>query len=274
MCACLLLDLASKSGNNRHMQSIAIANQKGGTGKTATAHNVGALLAAAGRRVLLIDSDPQASLTDATLASRPAGDGLAEVLRGAKIAGAINQVQDNLDIIAADISLASVELELVGRIGRENILQRAIAGLSDRYEIVIIDCPPSLSLLTVNALTAARGVLIPTQPQAQDLRGLKLFMGTLEQIREALNPSLQVIGILPTFYDPRLNHHNQALDTMRAAGLPVLDVFIKRTVKIAEAAGVSQSLAEYAPDNSQMEAYKKLSEVIIQWLAKAKNNRQ
>ena len=245
------------------MQVISISNQKGGCGKTATAQNMGALLSNS-RRVLLIDTDPQSSLTDATLASRPAGATLADVLRGTKIADAINQIHKNLDIVPADISLASVELELVSKIGRENILRRALAGLD--YDLAIIDCPPSLSLLTLNALTAARGVLIPTQPQAQDLRGLALFMDTIKQIREVLNPALEVIGILPTFFDGRLNHHRQALETMSAAGLPVMDVYIKRSVRIAEAAGLSKSLQEYDPSNPQGESYKKLSEVIIQWL--------
>jgi len=247
------------------MRAIAIAGQKGGTGKTASAHNIAWLLSNS-RHTLLIDTDPQASLTNAVLTDAPRVT-LANVYRGTQIADAI-QHAGKLDIIPADISLASVELELVAKIGRENILRRALASLADRYDICLIDCPPSLSLLTVNALTAARGVIVPTQPQAQDLRGLSLFLDTIKQIQAELNPALEVIGILPTFYDPRLNHHNQALEAMRAAGLPVMKTQIRRSVRIAEAAGLSQSLSEYDPDHPQNKSYKSLSEVIIRWLRK------
>ena len=245
------------------MDVLAIANQKGGTGKTATAHNLAAILADR-LRVLAIDTDPQGSLTASTLADPPRAS-LADVYRGTPAGDAI-QSAGAFDILPADIALASVELELVSKIGRENLLKRALSPIGDNYDIAIIDCPPSLSLLTVNALTAARGVIVPTQPQAVDLRGLALFMDTVKQIKAELNPALEAIGILPTFFDGRLNHHNQALEAMRAAGLPVMKVFIKRSVRIAEAAGLSQSLAEYAPGNEQNESYKRLAEAVTRWL--------
>lgn len=246
------------------MKALAIANQKGGTGKTATAHNIGALLSDR-RRVLLIDTDPQSSLTNSILTEPPART-LADVMQGKAAAADAIYHAGKLDIIPSDISLASVELELVSKIGRENILKRALAGLA--YDLAVIDCPPSLSLLTVNALTAAAGVIVPTQPQAVDLRGLALFMDTVKTIQQELNPALEVIGILPTFFDGRLNHHNQAIEAMQRAGLPVMKVYIKRSVRIAEAAGLSQSLAEYDPHNPQNESYKRLSEVVTRWLNK------
>ena len=243
------------------MQTLAIANQKGGTGKTATAHNLAASLADVWR-VLLVDIDPQASLSAAVMDTAPAVT-IADVLRGrAKAADAI-QSAGAFDILPAGVELASVEIELINKIGRENILKRALAPLD--YDLVIIDCPPSLSILTVNALTAAAGAIVPTQPQAQDLRGLSLFMDTLEQVRD-LNPSLELIGILPTFYDTRLNHHAQAIEAMTAAGLPVMKVHIKRSIRIAEAAGLSQSLIAYDPRNPQNESYKKLGKVVTKWL--------
>jgi chromosome partitioning protein len=248
------------------MRVIAIAGMKGGTGKTATAHNIAWLLART-RHVLLIDADPQGSLTNSVLKQAPAR-GLADILLGKATAAGVICQAGKLGIIPGSIALASVEAELLAEYGRENILKRALAGLD--YDLAIIDCPPSLSLLTVNSLTAADGVLIPTQPQAVDLRGLVLFMGTVKKIRERLNPALDVIGILPTFYDPRLNHHMQAIETMRAAGLPVLDVYIRRSIRIAEAAGLSQSLGEYAPDNSQMENYQLLAQEIIKWSKSSK----
>jgi chromosome partitioning protein len=244
------------------MKILAIANQKGGAGKTATAHNLAACLADR-RSVLLVDIDPQGSLTNAVLSDPPTGATLAEVMQGRATAQAAIHHAGQLDIIPSSVQLAGVELELVNRIGRENVLKRALAPLS--YDICIIDCPPSLSLLTVNALTAAEGVIVPTQPQAQDLRGLSLFIDTLEQVR-GLNPQLDMIGILPTFYDARLNHHKQAIEAMRAAGLPVLNVHIRRSIRIAEAAGLSQSLRQYDPHNPQNESYKKLRKVVTAWL--------
>jgi chromosome partitioning protein len=242
------------------MQIIAIANQKGGTGKTATAQNLAAQL---GGRVLLVDLDPQGSLTSAVLATPPAGATLADVMRGKATASDAIYNAFRVDLLPASIDLASVEIELVNKIGRENILARALAPL--QYDTLIIDCPPSLSLLTINALTAAAGVIVPTQPQAQDLRGLALFMDTIDQVKQ-LNPALELIGILPTFYDARLNHHKQAIEAMRAARLPVMKVHIKRSIRIAEAAGMAQDLQQYDPRNPQNESYKQLGKVVKQWL--------
>ena len=244
------------------MGILAIANQKGGTGKTATAQNLAASLAD-DLRVLLVDLDPQASLTGAVLPEAPNGATLADVMRGkAQAQDAIHHAGP-LDIIPASIELASVETELINKIGRENVLRRALSPLD--YDLIVIDCPPSLSLLTVNALTAAGGVIVPTQPQAQDLRGLALFMDTVQQVKQ-LNPALDLLGILPTFYDARLNHHTQAIEAMRAAGLPVMNVRIKRSIRIAEAAGLSQSLKAYEPRNPQNESYTKLGKAVKQWL--------
>lgn len=243
------------------MKALAIANQKGGTGKTATAQNLGAQLGQA-LRVLLVDMDPQASLTRAVIETAPAVT-LADVMRGkAQTADAI-QHAGAVDLLPGGIDLASVEIELVNKIGRENVLRRALDGLD--YDLAVIDCPPSLSLLTVNALTAADGVIVPTQPQAQDLRGLALFIDTVNQVK-TLNPALDLLGILPTFYDPRLNHHAQALEAMRAAGLPVMTVRIRRSIRIAEAAGLSQDLQQYDPRNPQNESYKTLGRIVTKWL--------
>lgn len=243
------------------MRTLAIANQKGGVGKTTTAHTLAVLLATT-RRVLLCDLDPQASLTR-TLNQSPTKS-MADVLAGrAKIPDIVLPLSDRLDLAPGDIALASVELELVGKIGRENILKRALAGVS--YDLCILDCPPSLSLITVNALAAADGVLIPVQPTAMDLRGLGLFMQTLETVREQLNPNLQVVGILVTFFDARLNHHQEALEAMKSAGLPVLSVKLGRSIRVAEAAGLGKTITEYEPSNPQAEAYIKLAKDIGKW---------
>lgn len=245
------------------MKVLAIANQKGGTGKTATAHNLAAVICERAR-VLLVDADPQSSLTSSVMETAPAGATLADLMTGKARPADVIYHAGTLDIIPSSVALASIELELVNKIGRENILRRALAAVPG-YDIIIIDCGPSLSLLTINALTAAHGVIVPTQPQAVDLRGLALFMDTINQVKE-LNPALELIGILPTFYDARLNHHNEAIEAMTAAGLPVMKVRIKRTVKIAEAAGLSRSLAQHDPHNLQNESYKELGKVVIKWL--------
>ncbi len=257
------------------MQTIAIANQKGGTGKSATTHALGAVLAANyGRRVLLVDMDPQSSLTEASAGIDAAGVSLAEVIGGAtpgtlQLQDIIIELDDNLYLAPADLALAATELGLSSRMGRENVLKKALAPLRDYVDVVLIDCPPSLSLLTVNALTAADAVLIPTQPQAVDLRGLSLFLQTLDSIRGELNPDLVTLGVLPTFYDARLIHHREAMEAMERVGLPVLPVRIGRSVRVAEAAANGETVVTYEPNNPQAEAYRALSEVIDQWLTDA-----
>jgi chromosome partitioning protein len=257
------------------MKTIAIANQKGGTGKSATTHALGAVLAATyGRRVLMVDSDPQSSLTEACATVDATGASLAEVLGGAtpgalRLQDVLVELGDDLYLAPADLALAATELGLSSRMGRENVLKKALAPLDAYFDVALIDCPPSLSLLTVNALTAADAVLIPTQPQAVDLRGLSLFLSTLDNIRQELNPELETLGILPTFFDRRLNHHREAIEAMERAGLPVLAVRIGRSVRVAEAAASGETVVTFEPNNPQAQAYRELAEVIDQWLSNA-----
>lgn len=252
------------------MKILAIANQKGGVGKTATAHALGVVLAGEGIKTLLVDVDPQGSLTRACNASETAGRSLAEVLGGSSpgrlaMADILQVIDEALSLAPADIALAAVELGLTSRLGREMVLKRALAGLGDRFDLALIDCPPSLGLLTVAALTAADACIIPTQPQAADLRGLALFLATIEQIRSELNPGLQVLGVLVTFFDGRLNHHKAAIETMQAAGVQLLPVMIGRSVRVAEAAGVGESVVTYEPGNPQAGNYRQLAEVVREW---------
>jgi len=253
------------------MTVLALANQKGGVGKTATAHNLGAILARDGLRVLLVDVDPQSSLTQVCRVGDVAGRSLAEVLGGAQpgrlpLSGAIVDLGGGLAIAPGDIALAAAELGLTSRLGREGVLKKALATVARDYDLILIDCPPSLGLLTVGALTAADAVLVPTQPLAVDLRGLRLFLETVDQVRQELNPALLLLGVLVTFYDARLNHHRQAIETMQSAGIPVLPVLIGRSIRVAEAAGAGQSVATFEPANPQAENYKQLAEVVRRWL--------
>ena len=254
------------------MRTISVANHKGGVGKTATAHTLGVALARDyHQRVLLVDIDPQASLSGSCGVIDAAENSLAEVLGGAMpgklpIQEAIRKIDTNLWLLPADIALAVTELGLVSRMNRDSVLKNKLEEVRDQFDIALIDCPPSLGMLTINALTASNGVLLPTQPQSVDLRGMQLFLDTLDQVRSELNPSIETIGVLPTFYDGRLIHHQDALHAMTGAGLPVLPVQIGRTVRIAEAAHEGESVLTYAPENPQAKAYQRLAEEVSRWL--------
>mgnify|MGYP003375816853 CR=1 FL=1 len=237
--------------------------------KTATAAALGDLLAKRGQRVLLLDLDPQASLTQG-LGIDAHGASLAEVIGGAKrgpltMQQIIKNVSERLDIAPADIALAGCELGMIERLGRENIIKTALRDLPG-YDVVIIDCPPALGLLTVNGLIAAHGVIVPTLPAAADLRGVKLFMDTLNQLRsDGLNAALELIGVLFVQYDPRLNAHMLAQDELKAAGWPVIG-FIPRSVKVQESSAALQPVTTYDPTSKPAQAYIELERKVIKWL--------
>lgn len=254
------------------MLTLAVSNHKGGTGKSTTAHNLGAAMAALARQVLLIDADPQGSLTEMCQVDTSRGaPNLSDVLGDVKpgelaMSDIITQRGPCLWLAPSDIALTVSELGLQTRLGRENVLRRALATVAGRFDLALIDCPPGLGLLALNALVAADAVLIPSQPGGADLRALGIFLHTIDQTKAELNPGLEILGILPTFYDRRLAHHNTALAAMRDNGLPVLPVAIGRSVRIAEAATAGQPLAEYDPSNPQNAAYKQLAEIVDAWL--------
>jgi chromosome partitioning protein len=253
------------------MRTLAIANQKGGAGKTATAHALGVALAQMGRRVLLVDCDPQSSLTGSCGVTDAAGRSMAEVIGGAlpgtlTLGGIVRDLGGGLFLAPSDIALASGELGLATRMGRENVLRRVLATVADAYDVAILDAPPSLGLLTAATLTAAQGILIPTQAQGVDLRALRLFLASVTLVQKALNPDLAIVGIVVTMYDARLGHHRDALAMLESSGLPLLRVRIGRSVKVAEAATAGQTVLTYEPRNPQAQAYRELAEVIDRWL--------
>jgi len=250
------------------MKTIALFNQKGGVGKTTSAANIGAGLARLGKRVLLIDMDPQANLTYSLgLDPFSLDASIYELLDGKAALADTIRTRDGFDLIPAAIQLAGAELHFAGVPGREMLLRDVLQETAG-YDYALIDCPPSLGLLTVAALTAAAGVLVPTLPAAADLRGLRLFLGTLEKLKAAgLNPGLQLVGIIVCQYDKRLNSHKQALEAIQAAGLPVILPPVPRSVRAQEAAGAKQPLTAYDPSGRVTGAYQEITGDIIKWLS-------
>lgn len=249
------------------MKVLSIANHKGGVGKTATARALGDLLSRS-YKVLMVDLDPQASLT-MSCGIQDASPNLTAVFGNSNpgtlpLSKLITPVKDNLYLAPSNLDMAGVELGINARLAREFILSEALADLKG-FDLVIIDCPPSLGLLAINALAASRAVLIPVQPMPVDVAALKLFIRTVENVRH-INPALSILGILPTFYDPRLNAHNAAIEAMTAAGWPVLNYRIGRSVRVGEAALAGKAVTEYEPGNPQSAAYIDLAKGIEKWL--------
>jgi len=245
----------------------AVANQKGGVGKTTTAVSLAAYMAAAGRRVLLVDLDPQgnassglglardrdrASVYNVVIDGQPAR----EAIMPSAVAG--------LEILPSDVGLAGAEIELINMPRREHRLAYALEGVAEDYDIVIVDCPPSLGLLTINALVAATHLLVPIQCEFYALEGLAHLTHTLDLVRRSSNPALQVLGIVMTLFDGRTTLSSQVVDEVRR-GYPelVFETVIPRNVRLSEAPSYGQSIAQYDPRSRGGAAYSALTAEVL-----------
>lgn len=247
---------------------IAMCNQKGGVGKTTTTINLGAALAEYGRRVLVVDFDPQGAASvglgintldmDQTVYT-VLMDSRSDV-RSAIVASAV----EGLDVLPANIDLSAAEVQLVNEVARESALARVLRHVVDDYDVILIDCQPSLGLLTVNALTAAHGVIVPVEAEFFALRGVALLVETIETVRDRINPRLKIDGIVATMVDTRTLHSREVLQRLgEAFGDLVYTTQIRRTVKFPDASVATEPITTYAPSHPGAEAYRRLAREVV-----------
>lgn len=252
----------------KHATIIALTNQKGGVGKTTTTINLGACLVETGRKVLLVDFDPQGSLSVGLginphtleqsiynlLLSRDCTPG--DVITPTSTPG--------LDILPANIDLSAAEVQLVSEVAREQTLQRVLNKLRGDYDYILIDCAPSLGLLTVNALTAADWVIMPLELEFFALRGIALLTDTIEKVQDRLNPDLKILGLLGTMYDSRTLHAREVLERIvEAFGDKVFHTVIKRTVRFPETTVAGEPITTYAPSSPGAASYRQLAREVL-----------
>jgi chromosome partitioning protein len=245
-------------------QVIALANQKGGVAKTTTTLNLAVAMKELGYSVLVVDLDPQGNLT---MSQGMDPDGIERsmfdvLVHAVPIEEVIHSAE--VDVAVSSIDLAGAELALSSMIGRERALQKALLPVRGAYDYILVDTPPSLGLLTINALTAADSVIVPVQCEYLSLRGLVQLEGTVSMIRENLNPSVEIRGILPTMFDSRTLHAREAIDMLKENfGDLVFDTRIRKTIRYAEAPVQGSSVLKYDPSGSAAEAYRTLAKEVL-----------
>lgn len=242
---------------------IALANQKGGVAKTTSTLSIGAALAERGHSVLGVDLDPQGALTfsvgvDPDELDETVNDVLVRRLPVEKVI-----IEGEIDVVPANIDLAGAEAVLLTKTGREYALDRALGDVGDRYGFILIDCPPSLGILTINGLTAGGEVLVPLQCEALPHRGVGQLLETMEDIRHFTNPSLTMLGVLPTLYDGRSRHAREVLaDVGERYGVRVFEPPVRKSIRFAEAAQAGRSILSFAPRHPGAEAYRDIAAAI------------
>jgi chromosome partitioning protein len=251
---------------------IALCNQKGGVGKTTTAINLGAALTEFGRRVLLVDFDPQGALS-VGLGVNP--NELDQTIYNALMERDVTaddiliKTNAGMDLLPSNIDLSAAEVQLVGEVAREQSLKRVLEPMVEDYDVLLVDCQPSLGLLTINALTAADGVIIPLECEYFSLRGVALLIQTIEKVSERLNPQLQLEGILATMYDARTLHGREVLSrVVQAFGNKVFHTVVSRTIRFPETTVAGEPITSFASSSRGAEAYRDLArEVAARCLA-------
>ena len=246
------------------MKVIAIANQKGGVAKTITTHNLGAALAAAGKNVLLIDLDSQASLTISVgMEPLEVPKTIVDVLKkdGAPIHECVQKINDRLHIVTSIIDLAPMEMEMLSRASREKILDRALKPIKDGYDYILIDCPPQLSILTINALSCADGVLIPVKTDYLAYRGLTQLQDSIREIQELINPELKVLGVIATLYDARVSDDKDILALLKEE-YNLVGV-VKRLAVAKKGIYDGLAVVEQAPSSEIAKEYTAIAKMII-----------
>lgn len=248
-------------------RTIAIANQKGGVGKTTTAINLSACLAEKGKKVLAVDMDPQGNMTSGLGVDKDSVDNTIYnlIIGEAKIEEVlIKEVLENLDVIPTNIDLSGAEIELLDVEEKEYIVRNEIDKIKDEYDFIIIDCPPSLSMLTINAMTTADSVLVPIQCEYYALEGLSQLIHTVELVRDRLNPKLTIEGVVFTMYDARTNLSLQVVENVKDnLEQNIYKTIIPRNIRLAEAPSYGIPINKYDPKSAGAESYLRLADEVI-----------
>ncbi len=255
--------------------TIAFANQKGGVAKTTSVASVGAALIEAGQQVLLVDLDPQGSLTFSLgIDPEDVDMSISEVLLGkTPVTDAIVVTDEGLNLVPAAINLAATEEQLVSMTGREQRLRVSLAKVADEYDWILIDCPPTLGVLTVGALSAADEVIIPLQAETLSHRGVGQLLDTIHDVRQFINPDLEIRGVLATMYDGRTSHARNVLAAIEETyELPVLDPPIPKTIRFAEAPAIGRTILSTARTHKGADAYREIAQTLIKQAKKPKKN--